>query len=119
MCSQNPCPFDVIMYRGTWDEAPSHLFLSKLISKLNKFTIIKYVIIKIKADGSLLCSENYNPLFKPFKVFNGHVQNIENIQPQVMASPEVNSAKVGDVRSQYKFLEDEDKDWIESFHKSF
>lgn len=61
-CRQEPCSFKVIMDRDIlkeWDEALCHLFLSKSSSKLNKFSLMKYVIIKIKQDGSLLCSENY------------------------------------------------------------
>lgn len=92
--------------------SPNSLFLSKHTCKLNKFTTIENFIININEDYILLCSDNYNPLFKPFQICNGHVQKIKNIQPQVKTCPEVNSVEVKRCEIPVQTFSTKNKDWM-------
>lgn len=68
---QNPTPFQLIMDRDLiqdWDKALDPFFIDmKKSVKKQQFTIMKYCKLKYKVDGSVLTSNNFIPVFKPFK----------------------------------------------------
>ncbi|KAJ8892480.1 hypothetical protein PR048_005060 [Dryococelus australis] len=79
-------------------------------------------MINTKREGTLLCPENYFPTYKPFKVWKGSTSArvIKSVQVPEITYPQLNGAKVSDVRSLYRFIDVADKDWIEAlFSQSY
>lgn len=116
---QNPSPFQVIMDRDLikqWDVCLSSYFvdISRSAKKL-KFTIMKYVMIKYKPCGSVLCSNSFFPNYKPFKfLLKNDKSQLMQAQPETVPFPKVSEAKIADVRSLMKHLPLDDKDWLEA-----
>lgn len=115
---QNPSPFQVIMDRNLikkWDESLEPLFIDiQKSAKILNFTIMKYVMIKYKTDGSILCSNSFIPTYTPFKFLkNLDKTTLKELQPNSVPFPEVSQAKIKDVRSLMKYLPIEDQDWLE------
>ena len=119
-CRQNPSPFEVVMdpeLLQNWEPFLNNLFLKKPVSKNKiKFTLMKYVIIKSLKNGALLRSKSY---FENLYVFSywrpiHHIGDFQNVTTQRCPYPEVNQLKVNDVKDLYRFLKEEDVDFIEN-----
>lgn len=75
---------------------------------------MKYVMIKYNLNGSIACSENYIPAFVPFSyLITKNVETLRQVEPITVAFPELSEAKIKDVRSLYKYIKQEDVDWID------
>ncbi|KAG8256078.1 hypothetical protein J6590_077099 [Homalodisca vitripennis] len=115
---QNPSPFQVIVDRDLikqWDECLSPYFddISKSAKKL-QFTIIKYVMIKYKTCGSVLCFSSFLPNYKPFKfLLNTEKAVLMHLKPKMVPFPKVSETKLADVRGLMKHLPLDDRDWLE------
>lgn len=114
----NPSPFHVIMDRNLikeWDESLKPLFINiQKSAKTLKFTIMKYVMIKYKTDGSILCSNSFIPTYTPFKFLKTlDKTTLKQLQPNSVPFPQVSQHKITDVRSLMKYLPIEDQDWLE------
>ncbi|KAG8329545.1 hypothetical protein J6590_083920 [Homalodisca vitripennis] len=115
---QKPSPFTVIMDRSLikdWDKSLQPFFEDfQKLAKKQKFTIMKYVIIKYKSDGTVVCSSTFVPTYSPFKFMNTvNKQTLGEIQPATVPFPEVSEAKIIDVRSLMKYLTADDEIWLE------
>lgn len=120
LCRKNPCPFEVIFDNEllqNWEPFLTNLFKKKPESR-NKvpFTILKYVIIKALKNGALLCSKSYLRQYDVFSYWRppSEIGNFSHVRTEKCTFPSVNPLKVKDVRELYKFLQEEDIDFIES-----
>lgn len=113
----NPSPFDMIMDKSLikdWESALAPFFLKEPLSKNKKYTIMKYMMMKYTSSGSLLCSENFVPMYSPFKYLSTmNTDLLRSITLQPVPLVPISEAKEKDVRSLLKFLPQEDSDWIE------
>lgn len=75
---------------------------------------MKYVMIKYSLNGSIACSENNIPAFVPFScLITKNVETLRQVEPITVAFPELSEAKIKDVRRLYKYIKQEDVDWID------
>lgn len=116
-CRENPSRFEMTMDRALvkdWETALSNFFLPAPKSTLRKFTIMKFVMMKYTKSGSVLCSENYFPMYTPFTylaTFN--LETLKNVNLTTVPFPTVSACKIDDVRSLCTHLPQRDCDWIE------
>ncbi|KAI5722060.1 hypothetical protein M8J76_003126 [Diaphorina citri] len=83
-CRENPSQFTVLMdptIIKTFKDALTPLFLKKPVTKANTFAIQKYVMMKYKSNGTLLCSRSYFENFIPFRVLD--TQGIKEVDSVV------------------------------------
>lgn len=67
----------------SWDISlkPFFLDIPKVAKKL-KFTIMKYVMMRYKSDGSMMCSKTFVPTYSPFKLMkNVNKATLAQVQP--------------------------------------
>lgn len=75
---------------------------------------MKFVIMNYTSSGNLLCSENFVPMYTPFKYLSiMNTDLLRSITLQPVPSVPISEAKEKDVRILLKFLPQEDSDWIE------
>lgn len=113
-----PSPFQLIMDRELihdWEKALKPFFINiKKSVKKQQFTIMKYVMLKYKTNGSVLASNNFIPIFKPFKLLTTTDKDVLNgVNLETVPYPEVSEAKINDVKSLLKYLPKDDEEWIE------
>ncbi|KAG8269459.1 hypothetical protein J6590_107125, partial [Homalodisca vitripennis] len=116
ICRQTPSPFELIMDKDLvkdWETALTPLFSATPTSRLAKYTIMKYVLMKYTSTGSLLSSNTYIPTYTPFSYLSKVGSEGLHIDPQPTPFAGVSDAKEKDVRSLLKFLSREDAQWIE------
>uniref|UniRef100_A0A1B6HVM1 Uncharacterized protein n=2 Tax=Homalodisca liturata TaxID=320908 RepID=A0A1B6HVM1_9HEMI len=97
-----------------WEAALSNFFLPVPKSNSRKFTIMKFVMMKYTKSGSVLCSENYLPIYTPFTYLATlNIEILKNVNLSTVSFPTVSASKIGDVRSLCSHLPQSDCDWIE------
>lgn len=77
---------------------------------------MKYVIIKSLGNGALLCSTSYAQQYDLFSYWRPlrEIGDFHNIKTQRCPYPKVNQLKVNDVKDLYRFLQEEDVEFIEN-----
>lgn len=121
MCRNHPSPFEVLMDRSVikdWRQGLQNYIFPKPVTKGNLFKIQKYVILKYKTDGTLLCSPFYSSIFSfiPFSLWNKRYsdQELKCIKLTNVDYAPVKAAKEKDVRDLYKYLDEESFLWLDN-----
>lgn len=75
---------------------------------------MKYVLMRYKSDGSMMCYKTFMPTYSPFKFMkNVNKATFAQVQPTTVPFPQVSQAKMLDVRGLMKYLTVEDQNWLE------
>lgn len=89
-------------------------YFMKTPSPTRKFTIMKYFIVRYKVDGTFVCSENYNPLWIPFNYsIRLNINRHNDIKPTIVPFPTISQTMFDDIRSLFKYLNEDDVKWLE------
>ena len=114
---KNP-PFTVVFDKSLikdWSAALEPMFLKNPTGRNNNFRIQSYVQIKYKANGALHPSCTYEPIYCPFNFLKTKtdVAVLRNIHLDAVKPPGIKGVKLTDVKSLFKFMDQDSIDWIE------
>lgn len=90
----------------------NHTFLRPPKSKVNRFGIQQYCVIKYKPCGTIAVSKSYSEVYEPFKYLK---QLPEEISLSHAPAVSLKAGKIKDVKDLYMYLEPESKNFYEEF----
>ncbi|KAJ4444733.1 hypothetical protein ANN_06530 [Periplaneta americana] len=99
-------------------EALTSFFLKYSVTKGSVFRIQKYVQLKCKSNGSVLCSPDCTEIFTSFNIWKqrkyADISALKDITPRNVPNSPLNPQKENDVRALSKYMDTESCCWLDN-----